>query len=149
MFKKIFIPSMVILFIVFIGFVQINIINTKALSPIGNSEDNFNMVREEFGEDFNEFIKDSSPVKIYVEDDITVSINNQDYLITNSNPIIQGFQKVATTISYGFNYIKTSVDNFINKINTNNESKHKESEIDIIIDEYIEKNKDVNSNNTK
>ena len=55
-FKKYIIP-MVLLILVAIGAIKINIINTKSLSPLGNSDDNFNLVSEEFGEDFSEFIK--------------------------------------------------------------------------------------------
>lgn len=42
-------------------------INTKALSPLGNTNENYKLVSNEFGEDFSNFIKDNSFLKIYKE----------------------------------------------------------------------------------
>ena len=47
------------------GIITINIINTKALSPLGNTNENYKMVSKQFGEDFSKFIKDNSILKIY------------------------------------------------------------------------------------
>lgn len=154
--KSSIIPLLVIFFIVVVGFVQINIINTKALSPIGNTKDNYEMVSKEFGKDFTEFIKDNSPVKIYnEEEETTVSVMGQEYVITKNNPILQFIDKTGSTVSSGFGYVKTKVDNLINNINTkssneNNAPEEKtNNELDSIIDGYIQNNSDtdVNSNN--
>ena len=67
--KKVLIGILVFFIILIVGFIQINVINTKALSPIGNGEDNYELVKEEFGEDFEEFIKDNSEIKIYTPND--------------------------------------------------------------------------------
>lgn len=56
-----------ILFIIFIGIIKIDMINTKALSPLGNTNENYKLVSNEFGEDFSNFIKDNSFLKIYKE----------------------------------------------------------------------------------
>ena len=52
--KKVLIGTLIFSLLILIGFVQINIVNTRALSPIGNGEDNYQLVKEEFGEDFEE-----------------------------------------------------------------------------------------------
>ena len=58
--KKFLIPIFAVILLI-VGFVKINIINTESLSPLGNTDDNFKVVSEEFGEDFQEFIKDNMP----------------------------------------------------------------------------------------
>lgn len=45
-------PSILLLIAVFSGLIKINIINTKTLSPLGNSKENYEIVSEEFGEVF-------------------------------------------------------------------------------------------------
>ena len=61
--KKILLGLIMLSIIVIGGFVKINIINTNALSPIGNSESNYEKITNEFGEEFEEFIKDNSYIK--------------------------------------------------------------------------------------
>ena len=78
-FKTIF---LIVLFCVtLIGLIKVNILNTKALSPLGNTNDNYKLVSEEFGEDFSNFIQDKSPVKIYVEEDEETIIKSESNLI--------------------------------------------------------------------
>lgn len=83
-----------------LGFVKINIINTKALSPLGTTSENYDLVHEEFGEDFSNFIQDKSPIKIYVEEDkeTMVRIGETDFIIksesTVTNFINEMFQSV-------------------------------------------------------
>ena len=86
--KKILIPIFAVILLI-VGFVKINIINTESLSPLGNTDDNFKVVSEEFGEDFQEFIKDNSTVKIYVGEKkdglATVKIYNKEIKLTSDN----------------------------------------------------------------
>ena len=51
--KKNLIPLLcaIVFIAVIASFVKINIINTKILSPLGNTNSNFDLVTEEFGED--------------------------------------------------------------------------------------------------
>ena len=68
------------------GITRINIINTKALSPLGNTNENYKMVSKEFGEDFSKFIKDNSILKIYKEkDNILIRIGENNFVISNNN----------------------------------------------------------------
>lgn len=52
---------------VIVGCIIVNIKNTEALSPFGNTLNNYQIITEEFGEDFSEFIKDNANIKIYLE----------------------------------------------------------------------------------
>ncbi len=61
-------PVIILALIVLGGITKVNIINTKSLSPLGNTKQNYELVSEEFGEDFSNFIKDNSTIKIYKED---------------------------------------------------------------------------------
>ena len=97
-FKTIF---LIVLFCVtLIGLIKVNILNTKALSPLGNTNDNYKLVSEEFGEDFSNFIQDKSPVKIYVEEDeeTMVRLGEKDFIIKSESNLINfangGFSKV-------------------------------------------------------
>ena len=86
--KIYFIPLISIILLI-IGFVEVNIINTESLSPLGTTEDNFKVVSDEFGEDFQEFIMDKSPIKIYVGEKndgmATVKFYNKYINLTNNN----------------------------------------------------------------
>ena len=87
-FKTIF---LIVLFCVtLIGLIKVNILNTKALSPLGNTNDNYKLVSEEFGEDFSNFIQDKSPVKIYVEEDeeTMVRLGEKDFIIKSESNLI-------------------------------------------------------------
>lgn len=139
--RKVITTILLAITIVLVGFVKINIINTKALSPMGTTEDNYAVVSKEFGKDFTEFIKDNSPIKIYAEDDIIVSINTTDYKITTDNPIIKFTKGIANNISQSTNYFKNKIDEFINNVNNDvNNTINPNEEIDSIIDGYIQKN---------
>ena len=89
--KIYFIPLISIILLI-IGFVEVNIINTESLSPLGTTEDNFRVVSDEFGEDFQEFIMDKSPIKIYVGEKndgmATVKFYNKYINLTNNNFIM-------------------------------------------------------------
>lgn len=83
-----------------LGIFKINMINTKALSPIGNSDYNYEIVKNEFGKDFEIFIKDNSPVKIYKkrDDTILVRIANIEFKVLSydmiKKDIVNLFNKV-------------------------------------------------------
>lgn len=84
-------PLLLILFLVLIGIIKIDMINTKALSPLGNTNENYKMVSSEFGEDFSNFIKDNSFLKIYKEPekDVLVKVGNNDFRINNQSTFIE------------------------------------------------------------
>ena len=137
MLKKGIIPT--ILFImVMIGCIIVNIKNTEALSPFGNTIDNYQIVTKEFGEDFSEFIKDNANIKIYLdkgEDTVQVQIGNKKIKLTKNNIFI------AKIKSIGSFFIKqiSKIENTLEKITENTEeNKKSKSKIDIIVDDFIE-----------
>lgn len=85
--------------------IKVNILNTKALSPLGNTNDNYKLVSEEFGEDFSNFIQDKSPIKIYIEEDqeAMVRLGDKDYIIKSQSNLL--------------NYIKDAFSNLKDLIN--------------------------------
>lgn len=89
-----------ILFIILIGIIKIDMINTKALSPLGNTNENYRLVSNEFGEDFSNFIKDNSFLKIYKESekDVLVKIGNNDFRINNQSSFIQKIEDIIERI---------------------------------------------------
>lgn len=65
------------------GLIWVNVVDTKALSPLGNTNENYKMVSEEFGDDFSSFIKDNSFFKIYKEkDDILIRIGENNFKVS-------------------------------------------------------------------
>ncbi len=89
------------LIIVIIGLVKINIINTKALSPLGNSKENYERIKESFGEEFSSFINDNALIKIYEDDSvdgILVRIGESDYKIRKQSYIIDKLESVLESI---------------------------------------------------
>ena len=102
-FKTIF---LIVLFCVtLIGLIKVNILNTKALSPLGNTNDNYKLVSEEFGEDFSNFIQDKSPVKIYVEEDeeTMVRLGEKDFIIKSESNLINFAKGVFSKVEGLFN----------------------------------------------
>lgn len=140
--------------IVLVGFTTINIINTKALSPIGNGEDNYNMVSEEFGDDFEEFIKDNAAIKIYTEDEdnenTTIKIQNKEVRIKKENPFIKGFSIITSKVKDTFSGIKNKFDGKI-KENTDYENEVntevKDDKLNNIVDEFINTRENTNWEN--
>ncbi|WP_315070971.1 hypothetical protein [uncultured Clostridium sp.] len=102
--KKIFrrkvLPAVFILIFIFIGVIKIDLINTQALSPLGNTNENYKLVSDEFGEDFSNFIKDNSFLKIYEEDgkDILVRLGDSDFKIKEQSPYIKKIQEMFKNI---------------------------------------------------
>jgi len=94
-FKKV-LPAFLILFLVLVGIIIVDMINTKALSPLGNTNENYKLVSEKFGEDFSNFIKDNSFLKIYKESDqdILVRVGENDFKIKNQSIFIEKIEGV-------------------------------------------------------
>jgi len=98
-FKKV-LPAFLILFFVLVGIVKVDIINTKALSPLGNTNENYKLVSEKFGEDFSKFIKDDSFLKIYKESekDVLIRLGNSDFKIRNQSAFIEKIEEALKNI---------------------------------------------------
>lgn len=98
--------------VVILQLTKINIINTKALSPVGNTDDNKKLVNTEFGEEFNSFIQDNSNIKIYENE------NEKGYLVTiNDNKIkIKEESYLVNVIKKGFLLIGNVSHKLINQI---------------------------------
>lgn len=138
--KIYFIPLISIILLI-IGFVEVNIINTESLSPLGTTEDNFKVVSDEFGEDFQEFIMDKSPIKIYVGEKndgmATVKFYNKYINLTNNNFIMNFIKDLATYTNKAYINIRDKISG-ITKNNKEN-SNYKESDFDKNINEFIKK----------
>lgn len=139
--KIYFIPLISIILLI-IGFVEVNIINTESLSPLGTTEDNFKVVSDEFGEDFQEFIMDKSPIKIYVGEKndgmATVKFYNKYINLTNNNFIMNFIKDLATYTNKTYINIRDKISG-ITKNNKEN-SNYKESDFDKNINEFIKNN---------
>ena len=139
--KKFAISMFIIILLGIVGFIRINIINTKALSPIGNTEDNYALVSEEFGEDFTEFIKDNADVKIYTgegEEDASIRIKDKELRLKKENPFIKVVITAGTKIENAFLSGKGKIDNKIKDINKNNtEKENTNKELDSKVDDFI------------
>ena len=129
--KKILIPIFAVILLI-VGLVKINIINTESLSPLGNTDDNFKVVSEEFGEDFQEFIKDNSTVKIYVGEKkdglATVKIYNKEIKLTSDNLFMN-------TIKTAGEYINNAFININDKINKSTKTNSEYNEDSVKTDE--------------
>ena len=139
--KNFLIPILAVILLL-TGCIKINIINTESLSPLGNTDDNFKVVSEEFGEDFQEFIKDNSVVKIYVGEKndgmATVKFYNKYINLTNNNFIMNFIKDLATYTNKAYINIRDKISG-ITKNNKEN-SNYKESDFDKNINEFIKNN---------
>jgi len=97
--KKV-LPAFFILFLILSGIIKVDMINTKALSPLGNTNENYKIVNEKFGEDFSKFIKDNSFLKIYKEPgkDILVRLGDSDFKIRNNSVVIEKIEEMFNKI---------------------------------------------------
>lgn len=102
-FKTIFITGVIL--ITLAGLVKVNIINTKALSPLGNTNDNYKLVSEEFGKDFSNFIQDNSPVKIYIDEgeETMVRLGDKDFIIKPESDVVNFVKDVFSRAVDVFN----------------------------------------------
>lgn len=103
MFRNV-LPAFFILFIILVGIIKIDIINTKALSPLGNTNENYKLVSEEFGEDFSNFIKDDAFLKIYKESEkeTLVRFGDSDFKINNESVFIKKIEEIFINIKFWF-----------------------------------------------
>ena len=142
--KKYFVPLVAVILLI-IGFVKINIVNTESLSPLGTTDDNFKVVSTEFGEDFQEFIMDKSPVKIYVGEKndglATVKVYDKSINLTNNNFLINSIKTLGSYISNTCSSLKDKIIKITKTKNENikNEDNNK-SEFDESVDEFIKNN---------
>ena len=97
--KKV-LPAFFILFLAISGIIRVDMINTKALSPIGNTSENYKIVNEKFGEDFSKFIKDNSYLKIYKEPgkDILVRLGDNEFKIRNKSVFVEKVEEIFEDI---------------------------------------------------
>lgn len=137
--KKVIIGTAIFFIMTLLGFIQINIINTKALSPVGNGEDNYELVKDEFGEDFEEFIKDDAEIKIYTPNDnnenTTIKVKSKEYIINMNNKITEGFYNMGGFIYNGFESIINKVSG---KIKKDNIEENSNQDLDNIINDFLE-----------
>ena len=99
-FKKAF-PTIILIVIIAFGIIHINIINTKTLSPLGNTKQNYELVSEKFGEDFANFIKDNSYLKIYNDPEdkkVFVRLGDKDFKILSESQIFEYVKSKINTI---------------------------------------------------
>ena len=85
-------PILILFPIVGVGLIHINIINTKTLSPLGNTKQNYEIVSEKFGKDFAGFISDNSFIKIYEDLDegkVLVRLGDNEFKISSESEIIE------------------------------------------------------------
>lgn len=142
--KKYFVPLVAVILLI-IGFVKINIVNTESLAPLGTTDDNFKVVSTEFGEDFQEFIMDKSPVKIYVGEKndglATVKVYDKSINLTNNNFLINSIKTLGSYISNTCSSLKDKIIKITKTKNENikNEDNNK-SEFDKSVDEFIKNN---------
>lgn len=142
--KKILTGIIIFFSIVLVGFIRINIINTKALSPTGEGENNYEIISNEFGDDFKEFIKDDAEIKIYIpteeEDKMTVKIADKEIYINDDNVFLN---KIKEAANFAYNKISSFADNIIDKLNINDKNNTEDNknstqdDLDKIVDEFI------------
>ena len=142
--KKYFVPLVAVILLI-IGFVKINIVNTESLSPLGTTDDNFKVVSTEFGEDFQEFIMDKSPVKIYVGEKndglATVKVYDKSINLTNNNFLINSIKTLGSYISNTCSSLKDKIIKITKTKNENIKTEdNNKSEFDKSVDEFIKNN---------
>jgi len=140
--KKVILGVFIFFIIVTLGFIKINTINTSALSPVGNTEDNYELVKEEFGEEFQEFIKDDAEVKIYAskdgENNPSVKIRNKEFIIDLNNKVTKQIYNIGGFIYNGFNNLINNMNKDNNRFNNDNSTNTNNKEVDNIINDYLE-----------
>lgn len=119
-FKKysIILFSTIILISAFMGLIKINIINTKSLSPVGNTDDNKKIVNTEFGDDFNNFIQDNANVKIYNKEngDYLLNINENALRIKNESELVNFIKKTFYKVTDSVKNVIINIQNLIENI---------------------------------
>lgn len=110
--------SVFILICAIFNLVKINVINTKALSPVGNTDDNKKIVNSEFGDEFKSFIQDNSNVKIYEETngEYLVTINDNKIRIKEESSLLKGAKKVFLKVESITNNLISNIESLFQKI---------------------------------
>ena len=72
-----------ILTIVVMCFVRINVINTRMFSPYGNGREQYELIKDDLGQDFENFTKDDAGIKIYEKNNhiSIIKIGNKEFII--------------------------------------------------------------------
>ena len=80
-----------ILFLIMMGLIKINMINSKTLSPISNEKEFYNIAEKELYDSYSSFIKDDSQIKIYEEEpgETLIKIGDRDFRIKKELDIEQ------------------------------------------------------------
>ncbi|MDQ0149744.1 hypothetical protein ACFO6R_15475 [Eubacterium multiforme] len=110
--------SVFILICAILNLVKINVINTKALSPVGNTDDNKKIVNSEFGDEFKSFIQDNSNVKIYEEanGEYLVTINDNKIRIKEESSLLKGAKKAFLKVESITNNLISNIESLFQKI---------------------------------
>lgn len=98
---KLVVPIITITLLVVICMIHINIINTKTLSPLGNTKQNYELVSEKFGSDFSNFIKDNSFLKIYEDlnnKKVLVRLGDTEFKISSESEILKYIENKINSI---------------------------------------------------
>lgn len=109
------IPALFILFFVMVGIIKIDIINTKCLSPLGNTKENYELISKEFGDDFSNFIKDNSFLKIYKEEDsnILIRLGNEDFKVNDESTFFYNIKEAFENIKNKIRGAKSTMDKVV------------------------------------
>ena len=109
---------MFVLVFAILNLVKINIINTKALSPVGNTDDNKKIVNSEFGDEFKSFIQDNSNIKIYEETngEYLVTINDNKIRIKEESSLLKGTKKVLLKVKSITSNLISNIESLFQKI---------------------------------
>lgn len=110
--------SIVIVLLSFFSLIKINIINTKSLSPVGNTDDNKKIVNTEFGEDFNNFIQDNADVKIYNQEDgdYLLNINDNNLRIKKESELVNSIKDKFYKVTDSVKSVIINIENLIQKL---------------------------------
>ncbi|MDO5038755.1 hypothetical protein [Clostridium sp.] len=115
---SIIIFSVVIVLLAFFSLIKVNIINTKSLSPVGNTDDNKKIVNTEFGEDFNNFIQDNADVKIYNKEngDYLLNINDNNLRIKKESELVNFIKDKFYKVTDSLKSVIINIQNLIQKL---------------------------------
>lgn len=115
---SIIIFSVVIVLLAFFSLIKVNIINTKSLSPVGNTDDNKKIVNTEFGEDFNNFIQDNADVKIYNKEngDYLLNINDNNLRIKKESELVNFIKDKFYKVTDNLKSVIINIQNLIQKL---------------------------------
>lgn len=104
--KKTF-SKILILFIlafIIIGLIKVNIINSKALSPLVKDSEVYDLAEREIYDTYSSFINDDALIKIYNQDsnDILIKIGDKDYKINKEININEYTENILKKIEVLF-----------------------------------------------